>query len=164
MLALPYWGAVMTPYWDQDARGCLIGLTNSHGTAHIYRALLEGIALEQSVVTKMILAATGGTLDELIAIGGGAASSLWLQILADTCGTPVKRSGTIEASSLGAAMCAAAEAMHGAVTSETEPCAARQSRYTELRQIYQEVYPQLRQIFGKLASFGRSDSPIESQS
>jgi glycerol kinase len=42
VLAVPYWGAVMTPYWDPDARGCLVGLTGAHHTAHLYRALPEG--------------------------------------------------------------------------------------------------------------------------
>src|ERR1035441_4710519 len=54
VLAVPYWGAVMTPYWDPDARGCLVGLTGGHPTAALHRALLEGIALEQAMVMAMI--------------------------------------------------------------------------------------------------------------
>ena len=42
VLALPYWGAVMTPYWDPLARGCWIGLSGSHRRGHLYRSLLEG--------------------------------------------------------------------------------------------------------------------------
>jgi glycerol kinase len=52
--AVPYCDAVMTPYWDPDARGCLVRLTGAHHTAHLYRALLEGIALEQAMVKTMI--------------------------------------------------------------------------------------------------------------
>jgi len=165
VLAVPYWGAVMTPYWDQDARGCLVGLTATHRAAHLYRALLEGIALEQAMVTEMIQHDTGIRVQEFVAIGGGAASDLWCQIIADACGKPVKRSRTVEASSLGAAMCAAAgagwfqsvaaaaEAMNGEITCETEPCARRQARYAELLEIYREVYPELRQTYRKLALF-----------
>ena len=165
VLAVPYWGAVMTPYWDQDARGCLVGLTAGHRAAHLYRALLEGIALEQAMVTGMIQHDTGIRVREFVAIGGGAASDLWCQIVADACGIPVKRSPTVEASSLGAAMCAAAgagwfhsvataaEAMKGEITRETEPCARRQARYAELLEIYREIYPQLRQTYRKLARF-----------
>jgi sugar (pentulose or hexulose) kinase len=165
VLAVPYWGAVMTPYWDQDARGCLVGLTATHRAAHLYRALLEGIALEQAMVTEMIQHDTGIRVQEFVAIGGGAASDLWCQIIADACGKPVKRSRTVEASSLGAAMCAAAgagwfhsvataaEAMNGEITRETEPCAPRQMRYAELLEIYREVYPELRQTYRKLALF-----------
>ena len=106
LLAVPYWGAVMTPYWDGDAKGCIIGLTGAHQPGHIYRALLEGIAMEQAMVTGMIEQETGLRVDEFVAIGGGSESDVWCQIIADTLGRPVKRSSTVEASSLGAAMCA----------------------------------------------------------
>jgi xylulokinase len=165
VLAVPYWGAVMTPYWDPNARGCLVGLTGAHRTAHLYRALLEGIALEQALVTGMIEHDAGIQVQEFVAIGGGAASDLWCQIIADACGKPLQRSRTVEASSLGAAMCAAAaigwfsdipkaaEAMSGEITRTTEPCAARVSRYAELLEIYREIYPRLRQTYQKLAGF-----------
>ena len=165
VLAVPYWGAVMTPYWDPDARGCLVGLTGAHGAVHIYRALLEGIALEQALVTKMIEQAAGIPVEEFVAIGGGAASDFWCQIIADACGKPLKRSQTVEASSLGAAMCAAAgsgwfdgvraagAAMCGGTTRVTEPSPDRAPRYAELLDIYREIYPQLRQSYQKLARF-----------
>jgi xylulokinase len=165
LLAVPYWGAVMTPYWDPDARGCLVGLTASHGTAHLYRALLEGIALEQALVTGMIEEDAGIAIDEFVAIGGGAANEHWREIIADACGKPLKRSGTFEASSLGAAICAAAgigwfdsiraaaEAMTGEITCITEPNPDRAARYAELLDIYREIYPQLRETYRKLARF-----------
>lgn len=171
VLAVPYWGAVMTPYWDPYARGCLIGLTGAHHSAHLYRALLEGIALEQSLVTRMIEDEAGISVREFVAIGGGAASDLWCQILADACGKPVQRSQTVEASSLGAAMCAAAaagwfdsvpaaaEAMTGKIAHETEPSASRVSRYAELLEIYREIYPQLRLTYRKLAEFVSRNCP-----
>jgi xylulokinase len=104
-------------------------------------------------------------------MGGGAASDLWCQIIADASGTPVERSQTVEASSLGAAMCAAAgagwfagvpaaaEAMSGKITRTTEPRADRVSRYGELLEIYREIYPQLRQTYRKLAEFVRASYP-----
>jgi sugar (pentulose or hexulose) kinase len=165
VLAVPYWGAVMTPYWDSNARGCVVGLTGAHRTVHLYRALLEGIALEQAMVTRMIEQDAGVRVEELVAIGGGAASDLWCQIIADACGKPLQRSRTVEASSLGAAMCAAAgsgwfdgvagaaEAMSGAITRVTEPSAERVPRYAELLDIYREIYPQLRLTYRKLAGF-----------
>jgi xylulokinase len=142
-----------------------VGLTGAHRTAHIYRALLEGIALEQAMVTRMIEKDAGVQVEEFVAIGGGAASDLWRQIVADASGKPVKRSQTVEASSLGAAMCAAAgagwfegvpvaaEAMSGNITDVAEPCAESVSRYGELLEIYREIYPQLRGTYRKLAEF-----------
>jgi sugar (pentulose or hexulose) kinase len=90
---------------------------------------------------------------------------LWCQIVADACNKPLERSGTVEASSLGAAMCAAAaagwfgsvaaasEAMSAAITRVTEPSADRARRYAELLEIYREIYPQLRQTYRKLTRF-----------
>jgi sugar (pentulose or hexulose) kinase len=168
LLALPYWGAVMTPYWDTNARGCFVGLNASHGRGHMYRSLLEGIAMEQALVTGMIEESTGERVGEYIAIGGGAASELWCQIMADTTGKTVLRSGTVEASSLGVGMCAAvaagwyrtqeeaAAAMADKKLRATEPIAQNQSRYAELVKVYRGVYPALRETFAQLARFNSS--------
>jgi sugar (pentulose or hexulose) kinase len=165
LLTLPYWGAVMTPYWDPKARGCFVGLTGSHRLGHLYRSVLEGIALEQALVTGMIEERTGVQVREFIAIGGGASSDLWCQIVADASGKTVRRSTTVEASSLGAAMCAAvgagwfpdaaaaAEAMSGEIIRETEPSPDRSARYSELLGIYREIYPRLRETFSRLTRF-----------
>jgi len=163
LLALPYWGAVMTPYWDPQARGCFVGLTGSHGLGHMYRALLEGIALEQALVSGMIEEQTGVAIREFVAIGGGAASDLWCQIMADASGKTIRRPATVEASSLGAGMCAAvgagwfgsaadaAEAMAGSIVRETEPDQERVELYRDRMGIYREIYPRLRDVFGKLS-------------
>jgi xylulokinase len=165
LLALPYWGAVMTPYWDPLARGCWIGLSGSHRRGHLYRSLLEGIALEQALVTGMIEEATGIAVRDFIAIGGGAANDLWCQIMADATGKCIRRSRTLEASSLGAAICAAvgaglyrtaqdaAQAMSDKVLSETEPSTENRARYAELLETYRELYGSLRGTFAKLADF-----------
>jgi len=165
LLALPYWGAVMTPYWDPRARGCWLGLSAFHRRGHLYRSLLEGIALEQALVTRMIEDATGVSVSEFIAIGGGAASDLWCQIMADATGKSIRRSRTVEASSLGAAICAAvgaglyanaldaAAAMSDNVFRETQPSPENCRRYAELLSVYRELYPNLRGTFAKLAQF-----------
>jgi sugar (pentulose or hexulose) kinase len=156
---------VMTPYWDPQARGCFVGLSGSHRLGHMYRALLEGIALEQALVTGLIEEQTEVRVKEFIAIGGGATSDLWCRIIADASGKAVKRSKTLEASSLGAAICAAvgagwfptaaaaAEAMCGETTLAAEPDMADAARYAELLGIYREIYPQLRETFARLAQF-----------
>jgi xylulokinase len=176
LLAVPYWGAVMTPYWDPLARGCFVGLTGAHRIGHLYRSLLEGIALDQALVSGMIEERTGVPIREFIAIGGGAASDLWCQIVADASGKVVRRSQTLEASSLGAAICAAvgagwfsgaaeaAESMAGAITRETEPAPESVARYRELMGVYREIYPQLRASFQKLSQFAATCPPAPSSS
>ena len=167
LLALPYWGAVMTPYWDANARGCFIGLSSSHRRGHLYRALLEGIALEQALVTGMIEETTGQSIKAFHAIGGGAANDLWCQIMADASGKTVRRSESVEASSLGVAICAAvgtnwfpdfreaATAMCSDEYREMAPLPEHQVRYRELLKIYRELYPKLRESFAKLAPWRR---------
>ena len=44
LMLLPYWNSAMNPYWDAGASGAVVGWRGSHGPAHLYRAILEGIA------------------------------------------------------------------------------------------------------------------------
>jgi xylulokinase len=113
----------------------------------------------------MIEDATGMRVKEFVAIGGGAASDLWCQIMADATARTVRRSRTVEASSLGAAICAAAgagwysnaveaaEAMSDNILRDTQPSREGCARYTELFGIYRELYPTLRETFSKLSQF-----------
>lgn len=165
VLLLPYWQGCMNPHWDSRARGVMAGLSGSTRRGDIHRALLEGIALEQALATDRVAAATGVEPRALTAVGGGAASDLWVQILADCSGRPVTRSTTVEASSLGAAMAAAAgagwfpsiaaaaAAMAGATTRTVEPEPARARRYGELKAIYADLWPTLAAWNARLAAF-----------
>jgi sugar (pentulose or hexulose) kinase len=169
LILLPYWNGVMNPYWDADARGCLLGLSPDHSRAHIYRALLEGLALEQAVATRAVVAATGQPVEAFIAIGGGSSSPLWCQIIANVSELPVLRATTQEASSLGAGMAAAvgagwyadfAEAARamGEVGERFTPEPALQDFHRELLAVYSEVYPRLRDLYPRLARL--SQGPI----
>ena len=129
----------MTPYWDDNARGIIAGFSDSTKRADIYRALLEGAALELSMLTHRIARESGSDISHYVAIGGGAASDLWCRILADASGLPVNRLSTVEASSLGAGMAAAkgagwypsigeaAKAMSGKPVACFEPDEARRN-------------------------------------
>ena len=111
---LPYFCGVMNPHWDDDASGALIGLRGHHGPAHIYRAILEGLAMEQRLHTEGLEAALGVQVEAYVVMGGGSRSALWRQIIADVSGKQVTQAGTLEATALGAAMLAAVGAgVHG---------------------------------------------------
>jgi xylulokinase len=165
VVVVPYWQGCMTPYWDSSARGIVAGLSGSTRRGDIYRAFLEGVALEQATCTGDVAKATGVPIDHFVAIGGGAASDLWVQILADATGRPILRSATVEASSLGAAIAAAkgigwyksiaeaASAMAGKPVRSFEPDAKRAARYAELRAIHAELWPKLADWNGRLANF-----------
>lgn len=98
LVALPYFSGERTPLNDPNARGVVAGLTLSHTRAHLYRALLEGVALgvRHNLEEMAGAAGTAGVAEkpgaaartdgDLVAIGGGTANSLWMQIIADALG------------------------------------------------------------------------------
>ena len=167
LLLLPYWSGCMPPWWDPDARGALVGLGAGHGRGHVYRALMESIALDEAMGLEAVEAATGERVDEIVMIGGGARSALWRQIVADATGKPLPVSETVEATCLGAVMLAAvgagwfadareaARAMRGAIRLTVEPDPGRHARYREILAAYRELYPALRASFARLAALRR---------
>ena len=103
----PYLSGCMDPHWDPDARAAFLGLAPHHGLGHLYRASLEALTLESARCIASMDAA-GLAPAKIVAVGGGAASALWRAMLADATGLPLSVSRSVEASSLGAAMAAAA--------------------------------------------------------
>jgi glycerol kinase len=91
------------PYWDQAARGTLIGITRGTTAAHIARATLEAIACQCRDVLDAMHADAGIDLTELKVDGGATANDLLMQIQADLLGVPVVRPNTLETTALGAA-------------------------------------------------------------
>jgi len=85
LLLLPYFSGERTPINDPKARGIIVGLTLSHTRAHIYRAILEGIAygICHNIET---FRAINANVDRVIAVGGGTKSKTWVQIVSDVAG------------------------------------------------------------------------------
>ena len=157
LMILPYWNAVMNPYWNPDARGCIIGLSSGHHRGHLYRAILEGIAMEQALATEAVEKATNEKTKEFAVIGGGARSKLWRQIIADASGVKVLNMSSDEASSLGAGISAAvaagwfpsfreAAASMVHVKGITEPDPQNADRYHIQLSEYKKIYPAIREI------------------
>lgn len=103
LLALPYWNAAQTPYWDPLARGAVVGLHGRHTRAHVYRSLLEGVAFELRLHPDGLEAATGEPVRVIRAVGGAARSALWVQVIADVTRRPVHVCSAGEVSAAGAA-------------------------------------------------------------
>ena len=102
----PYLSGCMNPHWRMDAAAAIVGMRADHGSCHVYRAILEALTGE-AVRTVIAMKARGVAIDRIIAVGGGANSRLWCQMLADASGLPLQVSDSLEASSLGAAVTAA---------------------------------------------------------
>ncbi len=162
LLALPYWTGALTPYWDHNARGILLGLTGVHGKSHVYRALLEGLAFEQRLLTTGAENAAAQPVTEILALGGGSRSPVWCQIIADVMRRSVSVVRESESTCLGAGMLAAAavgihesipaaaKAMSGTGVAY-EPESAAAAVYERLYDLYCDIYPSNRAVFAKLA-------------
>ncbi|MCG8402132.1 MAG: FGGY-family carbohydrate kinase [Firmicutes bacterium] len=162
-------GLVLQPFWSPGVRypgpeagGAVIGFNGSHTRAHLYRALLEGLAFAVREGRERIEKRTGTPVNELFVCGGGSRSDVVMQIAADMFNLPAARTSVYEASGLGAAILAATGAgLHsdlGAAVREMtgagrvfepRPDAARV--YDELYHgVYRRLYRRLRPLYKTL--------------
>lgn len=91
------------PYWDQYARGTIVGISRGTTNAHIARAALEGIAFQSMDVINAMILDAGVGLKELRVDGGAANNNLLMQFQSDVLGQTVLRPQTTETTALGAA-------------------------------------------------------------
>ena len=149
---LPYLLGERSPHWDPNARGAFVGIGRHHSRPHLVRAVLEGVAF--NLLTSIhAFRDSGASIDRIDAVGGGAQSDVWLQILADAWGVPVRRRTIVEeANSLGAAVTgavglglagfSAARAL-SEVTAEFAPDAGRHASYSERHARFADAYTAL---------------------
>lgn len=153
LLFLPYLNGERTPHLDPAARGAFVGLTARHTRAHLTRAVLEGVAFSLGEGLA-IMQGLGVPVTEVRATGGGAASALWRQILADRFALPVRRVVAEEGPAYGAALLAGGAAGVwsdlGAATAVirlrpeiTTPTPHGSAVYREYAAIYGALYPAL---------------------
>jgi glycerol kinase len=100
---VPAFTGMGAPYWDQYARGLLIGISRGTNRAHIARAALEGIAFQTMDVLNVMNKDTGMDIKELRVDGGAVANNLLMQFQSDILGIPVVRPEIAETTALGAA-------------------------------------------------------------
>ncbi len=107
-------GLILQPYWSPglkvpgpEAKGAIIGFGDVHTRAHLYRAILEGLAYALREGAERIARRTRVPVSQLRVAGGGSQSDTAMQITADIFGLPAARPHVYEASGLGAAIDAA---------------------------------------------------------
>ena len=91
------------PYWDENARGLIIGMTRGTTRAHITRAALESICYQVNDVIVTMEKDRDGKLGELRIDGGATANNFMVQFQSDISGVDVIRPENIETTALGAA-------------------------------------------------------------
>ncbi len=162
LMVIPDW---LAPGNAKHRRGVILGLQASHGAPHLYRAVLEGIALTMAGHTEAMEAALGTAPGRLIVSGGGSSSDLMMQIVADVFARPAQRAGVPDAVAVGATICAAVgsgvhvdfETAMAAMTRPGqvfEPVPENQDRYAELRSTFAALPEFTDPMFRRIACLG----------
>ncbi|HOJ45689.1 MAG TPA: glycerol kinase GlpK [Bacilli bacterium] len=100
---VPAFVGLGTPYWDNEARGAMFGLTRNTSKYHIVRATLEAIAYQSKDVIEAMKVDTGLELPYLVVDGGATANHYLMQFQADILGHAIKIPSCLETTALGAA-------------------------------------------------------------
>jgi len=158
VLYLPYLAGERSPFTDPYARACYIGISGRTQRSDMVRAVMEGSCFAYRTLLETIT--TQATA--LYVAGGGAQSSIWMQILADVIGSPVHIvANPTDAAARGAALIVgralgwydtfAPDAAFFPVAQTLQPDPAAQAIYHDLYPIFTQLYPQLRDSFTTLA-------------
>ena len=157
-------GLVLQPFWNPvlgetgpEGRGSIIGFKDFHTRAHVYRALIEGLAFALRSGKERIERRTKTPISCIRLSGGGAQSDQVAQIVADILNLPVERFGDCEASGRGAAMVgAAAIGWYPSITAASDAMLGETHRITpdpRAADCYESLYAsQYRPLYGKLKS------------
>jgi len=162
-------GLMLQPYWSPglrspgpEARGAIVGFSDVHTRAHIYRAILEGLAYALREGKERTEKRTGVKITELRVAGGGSQSQAAMQLTADIFGLPASRPHVYEAAALGAAIDGAVGAgIHPnfqvaskemtRIKDTFEPDARNHTLYNRLyREVYLGIYSRLRPLYQTL--------------
>jgi sugar (pentulose or hexulose) kinase len=162
-------GLVLQPYWSPglkfpgpEAKGAIIGFGDVHTRAHLYRAILEGLAYALREGKERQEQRSHAPVTELRVSGGGSQSNAAMQLTADIFGLPAARPHLYETAGLGAAMDAAVGlGLHAgfpqAVQAMTrvarvfEPDPENKGIYDGLyTQVYQQMYARLRPLYERI--------------
>jgi sugar (pentulose or hexulose) kinase len=164
-------GLVLQPYWSPgvkipgpEAKGAVIGFGDVHTRAHLYRAIIEGLAYALREGGERGQKRSGVPLGEIRVAGGGSQSDAAMQITADVFGMPASRPHVSDASGLGAAIDAAvgsgihpdfptavAEMTHVGDTFDPDP--KNRAIYDGLyNEVYLKMYKRLQPMYQKIRS------------
>jgi sugar (pentulose or hexulose) kinase len=145
-----------------EAKGAVIGFGDVHTRAHLYRAILEGLAYALREGAERSQQRSGRTITEVRVAGGGSQSDAAMRITADVFGLPASRPHVTDASGLGAAIDAAvglgihpdfssAVAAMTRVRDTFDPDPTTSRTYDRLyREVYLKMYRRLRPLYERI--------------
>ena len=167
LIFLPYLAGERAPFYDPEARGVLFGLSLRHNRDHVARAVLESTAFAIRHLAEPIMQA-GGNIQEIRVTGGQAQNNILTQIKSDVLGIPIAVPIVTEAAVMGAAIIAGmgAKVFKDLVTSSeqmvsigytVEPNKQRHEQYSELYEVYERLYPDLRDAYHQIGALNVRD-------
>ncbi len=156
VLYLPYLIGERSPRWNPHARGAFLGLKMENNHADICRAVMEGVILNLNVILSIFRGFE--PLKDMTVIGGGGKGGLWLRIMADVYGLPIKKSNRLEeATSIGAAVTAGVgvgllsgfDCIERFVQVEEiiDPIKTNSARYEKSKKLFEACYEALEPVF-----------------
>ena len=161
ILFLPHLMGERGPSHDPHAKGVVFGLNLHHRRGHVIRAMMEGVAFQLRLILDGIR--RSGTMDEIseiLAIGGGAKSPVWRQIIADVFNAPVCLPDREETSTLGLAIllsvglgickdiCESSNKVGLRVIERVEPRETYHRQYEKMFSLYVKLENALSEFFG----------------
>lgn len=158
VLYLPYLAGERSPFSDPNARACYIGISGRTERSDLVRAVMEGTGFAY----RSLLEALSNEAQALYVVGGGARSTVWMQILADILGCPVhvvaeptnaaaRGAAIIVGRALGWYDSFAPHQTFFPIQQTFHPDTAAHHTYQSLYPIFSRLYPQLRTTFAALA-------------
>jgi xylulokinase len=156
VMVLPHFNGSGTPWCDLESKGAVLGLTLATSRHEIAKAILEGLTFEL-LINLDTLQQCGIQVRQLVAVGGGAKSKVWLQMKADILQRPIQILRCRESACLGAALLAGTaaglyasldEAVAQTVVYDREYLPEDQAavKYAEKFATYRKLYPTLRPL------------------
>lgn len=157
ILVLPYFAGAATPYQNINAKGAILNLSVSMRDADVYKAIMEGTAMEMRLNAENVCK-YGIDVRKIVATGGGANSKKWLSLKADIQNVPVRTLRSSEGGLCGCAMLQAvgtgrckdlAEAAGIFVRYREEflPDAAKHAAYEGQYQKYKKIYQTVKEFY-----------------
>ena len=163
LIFLPYLYGERTPHADANARGVFFGISGRHQQKHFIRAVMEGVTFGLKDSLRLI-EKQNVDIKEIRAIGGGAKSEVWQQIMADILGYPINLLNVEEGPAYGAALIAGVgvglfnsfETVADniiKVKKTVQPNKENVKKYKKYYGLYRELYPSLKNEYKKLSDF-----------
>jgi len=160
LIFLPWLSGERAPVLDHYARGAFIGLNMSHTKRHMARSVMEGVAYHLRWISEA-MERVGFTIDGYYGIGGGCNSRVWVQIISNITGRPLRVvKNHLEAGASGAALAVAVglgihpnlDAVDDLIEFSrlVEPEEVDRRRYDDLYQEYRQLYNALSPIYRRL--------------